>query len=132
MMPEYYDQQLGALHGLPDVIKTKPATIRTVPPLGIGGTRVFIIQTYRQREIGDTIFLEMAGTDGLVRLVIPPYVSAAIARQRDALTGKARSRAAKTVAQERAARGLKPAFLRDVIAQGKPKKKLRVNDHDHP
>lgn len=111
-MPEYYDRQLGALHGLPDVVKTKPATIRTVPPLGIGGTQVFIVQTYRQREQGDTIFLEMVSSDGAVRLVIPPAVSNVIARQRDALTSKTRSRAAKASADERTAQGIKPAFAR--------------------
>jgi hypothetical protein len=111
-MPEYYDRQLGSLHGLPDVVKTRPATIRVVPPLGIGGTQVFIVQTYRQREQGDMIFLEMVSSDGAVRLVIPPQVSSLIARQRDSLTSKTRSRAAKASADERAAQGIKPAFAR--------------------
>lgn len=111
-MPDFYDRQLGALHGLPDVTKTKASTIRTVPPLGIGGTQVFIIQTYRQREQGDTIFLEMVSNMGAVRLVIPPTVSTLISRQRDALTTKVRSNAGKARAAEAKAQGIVPGFAR--------------------
>lgn len=111
-MPTAYDRQLATLHDLPDVVKTKPSTIRVVPPLGVGGTEVFVVQTYRQAERGDTCFLEVMGASGAVRLVLPPAVTAAIARQRDALTSKTRSRAAKATATDRAARGERPAFLR--------------------
>jgi len=53
------------------------------------------------------------GQDGAVRLVLPPSVSTIIARQRDALTGKSRSAAATQGAADRAARGIKPGFLRE-------------------
>jgi hypothetical protein len=111
-MPDAYDRQLSALHDLPDVTKVKATTVRTVPPLGIGGTQVFIVQTYRQRERGDTIFLEVVGVGGAVRLVIPPTVSNTIARQRDALTARSRSQTAKAVAADRKARGIEPGFLK--------------------
>jgi hypothetical protein len=111
-MPDAYDRMLGALHGLPDVTKTKPSTIRTVPPLAIGGTQVWITQTYRQREHGDTLFLEMVSQAGSVRLAIPPAVTNLIARQRDALTSKVRSQAAKARADEQKAQGITPGFLR--------------------
>lgn len=111
-MPDYYDRQLGQLHDLPDVVKTKPSTIRTVPPMGVGGTQVWVIQTYRQRERGDTIFLEVIGNAGATRLVIPPQVAGLIARQHDSLTSKVRSRAAKATAEDLKARGIKPGFLR--------------------
>lgn len=111
-MPDAYDRQIAALHDLPDVTRTKAATVRTVPPLGVGGTQIFIVQTYRQRERGDTIFLEVVGTGGAVRVVIPPAVSNLIARQRDVLTGKARSKAAKATAADRKARGIQPGFLK--------------------
>jgi hypothetical protein len=111
-MPDAYDRQLATLHDLPDVVKTKPATIRTVPPLGIGGTQVFVIQTYRQRERGDTIFLEVMDTSGSTRLVLPHPVATLIARQRDALTAKARSKAAAAIAADRKARGLMPGFVK--------------------
>jgi hypothetical protein len=111
-MPDAYDRLLGALHGLPDVTRTRETTIRTVPPLGIGGSQVFILQTYRQREVGDTCFLECVGAGGAVRLVLPPSVTAAIARQRDALTSKVRRKTAKASALDRKARGIAPGFLK--------------------
>ena len=111
-MPDAFDRQLGALHGLPDVIKSSVSTIRAVPPLGVGGSQVFIVQTYRQSERGDTIFLEASGSDGTVRLVLPPAVCNLIARQRDALSTKSRSRAAKAQAEDRKAKGIQPAFLK--------------------
>ena len=111
-MPDPYDRQLGVLHDLPDVVKTKPSTVRTVPIMGVGGTQIFIVQTYRQREKGDTIFLEVVGAAGTVRIVIPPKVANTIARQRDALTSKVRSKLAQAAAQDLKARGIKPGFMR--------------------
>jgi len=110
-LPDAYDRQLAALHDLPDVTRTKPATLRVIPPLGVGGTQLFVVQTLRQRERGDTLFLEVVGSDGSTRVVLPPAVTEAIARQRDALTGKSRSRAASARAADRKARGLLPGFM---------------------
>jgi len=112
-MPDAYDRQLAAFMNLPDVVKTKAATIRTAPPLGIGGTRLFIVQTIRQRDRGDLIFLEISDATGATRLVLPMEVTALIARQSATLTGKARSKAAKQSAADRAARGIQPGFLRE-------------------
>ena len=69
-----------------------------------------IIQTYRQRDEGDTIFIEYIGVEGSLRLALPAVVSDVIARQRDALTGKSRSKAAKANAMDRKARGIEPKF----------------------
>src|SRR5262245_10177206 len=114
-MPDYYDRTLASLHDLPDVVHTKPSTIRVVPTLGIGGTQVFVVQTYRQQARGDVIFLEVVGTDGATRLVIPREVSNVIARQRDALTTRSRSKAAKAAAADLKARGVTPGFLRGPV-----------------
>jgi hypothetical protein len=111
-MPDPYDRQLGMLHDLPDVVKTKPSTVRTMPLLGVGGAQVFIVQTYRQREKGDTIFLEVMSAAGQVRLVIPPQVANVVARQRDALTHKVRSKVAQAAAQDMKERGIQPGFMR--------------------
>jgi hypothetical protein len=110
-MPDAFDRLLSALHDLPDVTRTKAATVRVIPPLGVGGTQMFVVQTLRQRERGDTIFLEVVGTE-LVRVVIPAQVADVIARQRDVLTAKSRSRAAKAAADDRKARGLQPGFMK--------------------
>ena len=107
-----FDRTIGLLHGLPDVTLVKTSVTRVVPPFGVGGTQLYVVQTYRQRQQGDTIFLENVSETGTVRLVIPPQVSAVIARQREQLTAKTRSKAAKAVAQERKERGEIPAFLK--------------------
>jgi hypothetical protein len=107
-----FDRTIGLLHGLPDVAEVKTSVTRVVPPFGVGGTQLYVVQTYRQKEQGDTIFLEHVSETGTVRLVIPPQVSAVIARQREHLTAKTRSKAAKAVAQGRKERGEIPAFLR--------------------
>ncbi|MDQ6892223.1 MAG: hypothetical protein M3167_06035 [Acidobacteriota bacterium] len=111
-MPDLFDRQLGVLHDLPDVVKTKPSTMRHVPPLGVGGSQVFIVQTYRQAEKGDTIFLEVVGNAGTVRVVIPPAVANTIARQRDALTSKTRSKSSTATAAARAEAGILPGFMK--------------------
>lgn len=110
-MPDPFDRLLGSLHGLPDVSSTKATTIRTVTPL-VGTSQAWIIQTYRQTESGDTVFLETMQRGQVVRLAIPPAVADTIARQRDALTTKARRRAARAAAQTRKERGIVPAFGR--------------------
>jgi hypothetical protein len=110
-MPDQFDRLLGQLHGLPDVTITKPSTVRTVTPL-VGSSALYIVQTFRHAEQGDTIFLECVLKSGTVRLVLPPKVATLIARQRDALSGKSRSRAAKAVAQARKERGELPGFLK--------------------
>ena len=110
-LPDTFDRLLGALHGLPDITSVKPATLRTVTPI-LGTSQLYIVQTYRQANAGDTIFLECTSKDGTVRLALPPPVADAIARQRDALTAKSRSKSAKRVAQERKERGEIPGFMR--------------------
>ena len=106
-----YDRQIGALKGLPDVIEVKPSTVRVSIPL-LGLSQTFIVQTIRQRAVGDHVFLETVSRDGAIRIVLPPQVADTIARQRDALTAKSRSKAAKALAQERKERGELPAFLK--------------------
>ena len=110
-MPDLFDRLLGSLHGLPDVAHTRPATVRVITPL-LGNSETFIVQTYRQAEQGDTIFLERSNRDGSLRIAIPAKVADVIARQRAALTASSRSRAAKRAAQDRKDRGETPAFLR--------------------
>lgn len=109
-----YDRMMGALANLPDVTHTKPSTIQTLSPL-IGEAQTFIVQTYRQSEVGDTVFLQYVDADKAVRLVLPPKAVEAICRQRDSLSTTNRRKAAsatgKRLAAERKARGEQPAFL---------------------
>lgn len=116
-MPDPYDRAMSALRDRPDVVSARPATVQTFAPV-LGTSQTFVVRTFRQRDLAadgdrpaksrDTIFLEAFGRDGGVRLVIPPAVADAIARQRDALTAKARSRGARAATATRKAKGVVP------------------------
>ena len=111
-MPDTFDRLMASLHGLPDVVTCKATPVRTLVPL-LGNSQTYIVQTYRQREAGDSIFLEyVSGESSCLRLVIPPKVADVIARQREALTTMARRRAGKAAAADRKARGELPGFLK--------------------
>lgn len=106
-----FDRLLGSLIGIPDATKTKPTTCVVHTPL-IGAAQTFIVQTFRVREVGDTIFIQYVDDEGSVRIAIPPEVAEAIARQRDALTTKIRKRVGRDQAAARKAQGIQPAFLK--------------------
>jgi len=106
---DVFDRTIRSLNGLPDVITTKATTVRSLSSV-LELSQTFIVQTYRQKEEGDTIFLEYIGVEGSLRLALPSVVSDVIARQRDALSGKSRSKAAKANAMDRKARGIEPGF----------------------
>jgi hypothetical protein len=127
-MPDDYDRQLGMLEGAQLVSKTRPSMVRTIPPLGVGGSSTYSVTTYREagdviEEDGETgnvrraparftVFLEVAKGDRLTRLVIPEEVYVLMFRQRDALTTQAQRRAGKASAERRKARGELPGFLK--------------------
>jgi len=104
-----YDRILAGLDGLPDVTHTAPSTIRHVS--FIGTSQTFVVSTYRQKDRGDTVFLETTGESGM-KLMIPPPVVDAIVRQRDALTSKVRRKNGRASAAARKAAGIEPAFLK--------------------
>lgn len=115
-MPDSFDRALDSIKMRADTISTKPSTLRVMPTLAVGGSTLFIIQTYRVMEEGersrDTIFLECHGGEGSVRLVLTPDVADTIARQRESLTGKSLSRAAVKRAAALKAQGHIPGFQR--------------------
>lgn len=106
-MPDMFDRAIGLLHDLPDVTQSKPSTIVSVMPM-LGRAQTFIVQTYRQAERGDFIFVQTVDADGSIRIAIPPSVADAIARQRDALTTKVRRVHGKRNAEARKAAGIAP------------------------
>lgn len=114
--PDDFDRQMGALDGLPDVVRTKPTTLRALTPL-IGSAQTFIVQTVRQRDKGDIIFLEYVDRDGSKRIVIPPNVSDTIARQRDALTTMVRKKVGRQRAQEMQEQGIESPLLRPEVRE---------------
>jgi hypothetical protein len=120
-MPEKFDRMLGLLTGLTDTLHTKPSTIRAVPILGVGGSSVYIVQTYRQQvrdedgrvtESRDTVFLETIDEGGSLRIVLPPAVADVIARQRDSLSARSRSQGARAAVETRKKLGIEPGFTK--------------------
>lgn len=103
-----FDRIAAALDGKPDTISVKASTVMTKTFLGL--TQTSIVQTVRQNDYGDTIFLQMITKDGSMRVALPPAVADLIARQREALTAKNRSRGAKAAAMDRKAKGFVPHF----------------------
>lgn len=77
-----FDRMLGSLSERPDVTETKPSTIVDHSQV-IGAAQTFIIQTKRERDKGDYIFLQYVDDVTSVRIFLPPAVADAIARQRD-------------------------------------------------
>lgn len=106
-----FDRTVRHLNGLPDTVHTQPATKRTLTPI-LNLAQTWIVQTYRQKEIGDTILIEYGAGDGHFRIAIPPVVAELIARQRDALTDKNRRRGALQAVETRRALGIEPRFVK--------------------
>ena len=116
---ERFDKAYGALVGMADVTKTEARTLRVASAI-VGDVQTFTVQTLRRRDEGDSVFIEYHDRGGALRLVLPPTVADAIARQRDALTAKVRRRVGRESAAARKARGEVPAFLKF-----KPKRKAK-------
>lgn len=113
-----YDRIRGGMVGIG--ITTKPSTVRNVAFLS-GKAETFIVETIRDQERGgDFIFVECLDETGDTRLALPPRVADAIARQRESLTKKSRSRAAQ--ARARAMTEADKQVLRDRLARAREKK----------
>jgi hypothetical protein len=88
-----YDRLRGNLHGI--ALFTKPSTVKNIEQI-TGRAETFVIETCRRDDLGgDFIFVECVDETGVTRLALPPKVANAVASQRDALTKRSRSRAAK-------------------------------------
>lgn len=100
-----YSRILARLNDNPEGAKVAGSTIDLQTILGHSET--WIVKTIRV-EGRDTVFVQRINASGGMRLVLPPEVAAAIARQRDAITGIVRRRAARRgVATKNAKRGKK-------------------------
>ena len=108
--PDAYDRAYGQMQGFPH---TRPSTITSSNMMGVGGVRTYIVETFRAPEMGDTVFVQITGPEGLQRIHLPSEVTTVIARQRDVMTTKSRSRAGKARAAADKAAGIAPGFLRN-------------------
>ena len=107
--PDAYDRAYGQMQGFPH---TRPTTITVANVMGVGGVRSYIVETFRAPEMGDTVFVQITGPEGLQRIHLPPDVTTAIARQRDRMTTQSRSRAGTARAASDKEAGIVPGFLR--------------------
>jgi hypothetical protein len=109
----FFDHTLSTLNDLPDtdVFKTQPTTKAVIPTFGIGA-HTYVVQSFRQRKKGDTIFLQTVSEGKTERIIIPPEIAEVIARQRQQLTDKSRSAAARQQAEIRKAKGIVPGFMK--------------------
>ena len=78
MENDHFNRLLGMLHGLPEVVSTKPSPIQTVTIM-TGNAEFYSVQTYRQKDLGDTIFLQCVRDGETIRMALPPAVANAIA-----------------------------------------------------
>lgn len=99
-----FDLAFGQLDGLPDTLRTQQATVTATTPI-VGHAETFIVQTVRQVEVGDTVFLQVLSAARSLRLVIPPRVMATLARQRDSLDAKRRVAGARKAVQTKRDKG---------------------------
>ena len=115
---DMFDRTRGGMEMRNDVTRTRVSTVRHVDPL-VGNVATFLIESIRTHEDGDYAFIEVATKDGNVRVVLPPKVTSAIARQRDALTKKVRKRIGREQAAARLAQGIEPFGGKPFIRKAK-------------
>jgi hypothetical protein len=104
---DLFDRTRGGMEMRNDTTKTRVSTVRHVDPL-VGNVSTYLIETVRAQDSGDFCFVEVATKDGNVRVVLPPKVTATIARQRDSLTTSVRRKMGREQAAERKAAGIEP------------------------
>lgn len=104
-----FDKMLSRLIGLPNGAHTKPAAVQDID--FYGHTTSYMIQSVKTDE-GTTSFVSQVSAQGSVRFILPSRVLATIDRQRVSLTKQVRSRHGKRIAEERAASGQQPGFMK--------------------
>jgi hypothetical protein len=78
----------------------------TVPVADFYGNReTWIVETFRI-DGAEVVFLERSSAQGGLRLVLPKEVAAALARQRDQITTRSRSKAAKRAVDTKREKGI--------------------------
>jgi len=80
-----------------------------------GNTVTWVVKTVRI-EGEDTVFLQRNDAKGGDRFVLPPRVTAALARHRDGAVTATRRNVGRRIAADRKALGIAPAFLKKVSA----------------
>jgi hypothetical protein len=114
-----YDRTMRGVHGHPGSASTQAVVYRRLHPI-LEVAESYTVQTYRhdvakaggKEGKGDTVFIEYASPEGLVRIALPPGVTAIIGRQHEALSRINRKRSAQAEAARRKAEGIVPGFMK--------------------
>lgn len=104
-----FDKMLSRLIGLPGGAHTKPSVTQHID--FYGNATSYQIQSVKTDE-GVTAFVTQVDAQGSKRYILPSKVLAAIDRQRASLTKQVRRRHGKRIAEERAAAGIQPGFMK--------------------
>ena len=104
-----FDRLLSDMIGLPNGAHTKPTVVQAID--FYGNATSYMIQTVRTDE-SITAFVTQVSAAGSTRSILPAAVLAVIDRQRTAITTKLRRRHGKRIAEERAAAGIQPGFMK--------------------
>lgn len=108
-----FDVAVESLKGRNDTVMVE-ATLHLSEFLTGRKATTYIVRRFRESKEGDTLFLQVISGDKAMRIVLPPKVMAALARQDAALSTKLRTKNGKRLAEERKAQGIEPAFLKKV------------------
>lgn len=111
-----FDKLLSSMIGLPNGAHTKLAAVQHID--FYGNVTTYNIQSVKTEE-GVTTFVMQADANGSVRYILPTKVLSAIDRQRKSLSKQVRSRHGKRIAEERAAAGIQPGFMKGKRAKQK-------------
>lgn len=82
-----FDRALSLVE-MPDVLASKPSIAQAINAL-LGHSATFQVQTAKNED-GFTVFVTIVDEQGLTRIVLPPKVTATIARQRQSLIDRSR------------------------------------------
>jgi hypothetical protein len=106
---DIYSETFRRLQDNPASVAAHGSTV-TLTTL-LGHTETWVVKVIRV-DGRDTALLQRIDATGGMRLVLPPEVVNAMARQRDGISGVQRRRAAKRGAETRKEKGIVPGFLK--------------------
>lgn len=111
-----FDRLLSSMIGLPNGAHTSPSVVQHID--FYGNATSYMIQTVRSEE-GVVAFITQVTASGSVRYMLPQAVLQVIDRQRDSVTTQLRRRHGRRIAEERAAAGHEPGFMKAARAKRK-------------
>jgi len=95
----------------PDTVECE-TTLHLSEPITGRKAVTYIIRRFRRSQEGDTLFLTAVVGNEAKKVILPPKVMAALARQDAALTTKLQRQNGRRLAEDRKRQGIAPGFLK--------------------